>query len=84
VILAYAFPPFTTSCPLGYTEEETDWWRKVGMSKTLEKYEGSTISLHGCGASGAYASGPAEEQNRTTLFKYRCSGSLMCLLWICL
>jgi len=37
---------------------------KVGTSKTLEKYEGSTISLHGCGASGAYASGPDEKKKK--------------------
>jgi len=31
----------------------------------LKHYEGSTISLHGCGASGAYAAGPDEKKNRT-------------------
>ena len=35
---------------------------KVGTSKTLEQYKGSTISLHGCSASGAYAPGPDEEE----------------------
>jgi len=30
-------------------------------------YVFSTISLHGCGASGAYALGPEEEQNRYVL-----------------
>ena len=60
MILAHAVPPFPTRGPSAYTDEETDWWRKVGMSKTLEEYEGSTISLHGCGASGAYAPGPDE------------------------
>jgi hypothetical protein len=35
----------------------------VGTFKTLEQYEGSTISLHGYGATGAYAPGPEEEQN---------------------
>jgi len=37
---------------------------KVGTSKTLEYYEGSTISLHGSGASGAYAPGPDEKKKK--------------------
>jgi len=36
----------------------------VGTSKTLEQYEGSTISLYGCGASGAYALGPERIRRR--------------------
>jgi hypothetical protein len=37
------------------------------MSKTLEWYEGSTISLYGCSASGAYALGPEEEEDPSPL-----------------
>jgi len=36
MILVYAVLSFATRGPLGYTDEETDWWWKVGMSKTLE------------------------------------------------
>ena len=46
----------------GYMDEEDRLVAKVGMSKTLEQYKGSTISLHGCGASGAYAAGPDKEE----------------------
>ena len=48
----------------GNTDEEDGPVTKVGTSKTLEQYEGSTISLYGCGASGAYALGPERRRRR--------------------
>ena len=62
MILAHAVPPFAARGLSGYMDEEDGLVTKVGTSRILEQYEGSTISLYGCGASGAYALGPEEEE----------------------
>jgi len=33
MILAHAVPPFTTRGPLGYTDEETDWWNSTRVAQ---------------------------------------------------
>ena len=65
MILAHAVPPFATRGSLGLHGRGGRTSNESGdVKKHLNKYEGSTISLHGCGASGAYALGP-ERRRRT-------------------